>query len=307
MERGDAGRALSGRWAVAVSGGDLAADVAAAREAEAFGAEAALAGDRDLDPDAFVVSAAVLAATTSLRAGPGIVNVAERHPAGIARGAAGLDAVAPGRALLGVGRGSPEYLAELGLGADAASLEDALAILAAALAGEAVDHAGRRWSARMPAGRRVAVPLMLAAVGRRTLRLAGERADAVLLNYGASPEYVAGAVATVRAAAEAAGRPPGVPEIWGLVHVCRTDTEGASARLERLAREVAALYALGAQGRALAAGLDEAPTVWDVEALARVAAVGDLDECAAFIDRLRAAGLQVPVLLPSGMRALAAG
>src|SRR5438309_795099 len=50
------------------------------------------------------------------------------------------------------------------------------------------------------------VPIFFAAMGPQMLRLAGAVADGVLLNVGASVEYVQWAVGQIHAGAEAAGR-----------------------------------------------------------------------------------------------------
>src|SRR5205807_1589162 len=90
-----------------------------------------------------------------------------------------------------------------GAGDAGAALEDAARICAALLRGSRADHDGRRWSAHIgPFPARSApfgyVPLAVAAVGPRNLRLAGAVADIALLNYCAPPEYVAWAVERVR-------------------------------------------------------------------------------------------------------------
>ena len=92
----------------------------------------------------------------------------------------------------------------------ATNTEEYVRILAALLRGEAVTSTGRHWS--VDSGEYTPrpaqpVPLLLAAVGPRMLRIAGEVADGTVL-YLASAQVIATHVAPViTAAAAAAGRP----------------------------------------------------------------------------------------------------
>jgi 5,10-methylenetetrahydromethanopterin reductase len=148
------------------------------------------------------------------------------------------------------------------------------------------------------------VPLAVAAVGPRALRLAGEVADIALLNYAAPPEYVAGAVERVHEAARAAGRTPGAVAIHGYVLLARTDLAGAERRIEVVRRTAAGILAMADQGPALAAPAGGVPLSWDDDALARFAVVGDAQACARRLAEYHAAGLECAVLLPAGMRDL---
>jgi 5,10-methylenetetrahydromethanopterin reductase len=283
------------RFALATGGLSLEAVVEAARDAERLGYEAVLVGESRLEVDAFVTAAAVLLATGRVRCGPGIANVFDRHPVALARAAATLDRLAPGRALLGLGRGSRDDVEALGLGWEPsqAAVEDALRICR---------HRGARWSASVgpaPSHARAAhpVPLLLAAVGERTLRLAGAVADGVLLNYGAPIEYVEWAVGEVGAAAREVGL--GDVDVFGYLFVVCTDTPNAERRLASLRRQLTELHAEPGQGTWL-----RTPPRWDDEALRRYAVVGTREECLRRIEEYRAAGLRCPVLMPSAMRAL---
>jgi alkanesulfonate monooxygenase SsuD/methylene tetrahydromethanopterin reductase-like flavin-dependent oxidoreductase (luciferase family) len=302
----------STRFALATGGLPLDAVVAAARDAERLGYEAVLVGEAGLEVDALVACAAVLQATRRVRCGPGIATVYDRHPVALARGAATLDRLAPGRALLGLGRGARPFVERgLGLGWEPsqAALRDALAICRPLLSGTAVAHRGSRWSAEIgPAPERSRavgpVPLLLAAVGPRTLRLAGASADGVLLNYGAPPDYVRWAVGEVRAGALDAGRDPEAVDVYGYLFVLCTDgVEQVESRLDSLRTELETLHAEPGQGRWLAAQAGT-PERWDDAALRRFAVVGSRDECLARIEAYRDAGLRCPVVMPSAMRSL---
>jgi 5,10-methylenetetrahydromethanopterin reductase len=302
------------RFALATGGLSLDAVVNAAREAEAAGYEAVLVGESGLEVDAFVASAAVLQATARVHCGPGVATAQDRHPVALARAAATLDRLAPERALLGLGRGSRGYVEQaLGLRwhRSQSALEDALRICRHLLSGNAAHWEGQRWTARIapPPQRSRAVgpvPLLLAAVGPRTLRLAGALADGVLLNYGAPLEYVGWALAELREGALEAGRDPEALDVYGYFFVVCTevgDPSDVARRLDSLRAQLAELHAEPGQGHWLAAQVG-APAQWDDAALRRFAVVGTRDECLARIEAYRAAGVRCPVLMPSAMRAL---
>jgi 5,10-methylenetetrahydromethanopterin reductase len=301
---------VTARFALATGMLSLDAVVGAARDAESLGYEAVLVGEARLEADAFVTSAAVLAATEQVRCGPGVTNAYDRHPVALARAAAALDRVAPGRALLGIGRGErSDVEGRLRMPWTPSPLEDAVRITRGLLAGHAVEHHGRRWSAHVeaPPERAVAVgrvPVVLAAVGPRTLGLAGAAADGVELNYGASLEYVRWAVAEVAAGARRAGRDPADVDVYGLLLVACTDAPDFADRLDVVRRTLAAVFAIPDQAVALGTPSGGAPQEWDEAALRRHAVIGTREECLARIDDYRAAGLRCPALMPSAMRAL---
>ena len=288
----------------------LDAVVSAAQQAESLGYEAVLVGEAPPEADAFVTAAAVLAATKRVRCGPGVANAYERHPVVLARAAASLDRLAPGRALLGIGRGErPTIEGRLGMPWEPSPLHDALAITRALLAGQPVDHDGRRWSAHLdalPARTAAAgrVPVLLAAVSAGALRLAGVAADGVLLNYGAPPEYVHWALGEVAAGAREAGRSPDDVDVYGLLLVACSDAPEFAARLDAVRRTLAAVFALPRQAAALSGPTGGPPTTWDDAALRRHAVVGTRADCLARIAEYRDAGVRCPLLMPSAMRAL---
>jgi 5,10-methylenetetrahydromethanopterin reductase len=307
--------ATGGRFALACGSLPPETVIQASIEAEERGYETVWLGESGLEPDAFVLTAAVLAATSRVHAGPGIASAADRHPVALVRGASTLDQLFPGRVVLGIGRGDAEATAAAtGLTTREAgpALEDAVRICRPLLRGHRVDHNGHHWSAHVgPPPRRTAasrpIPLAMAAVGPRTLRLAGELADLVLLNYGAPPEYIPWARERIAEGATASGRDPGTVEVHGFLLLARTDLDDGGAALRQVSDTLAGLFSQAAQSAALAAPAGGLPERWDEAACRRFAAVGTLDECLARIEEYRRAGLQCVILLPSGMRALARG
>jgi 5,10-methylenetetrahydromethanopterin reductase len=126
--------------------------------------------------------------TSRMLLGTGVVPMGSRSPTLTAMAAATVQERSGGRAILGLGTG--------------AAVPGALDRLRA-LVGELRRLFEHEVSLAVPAP----VPIWLAALGPRALRLAGEVADGVLLNW-CPPDRVAQARAAVSEAATAAGRDP---------------------------------------------------------------------------------------------------
>jgi probable F420-dependent oxidoreductase len=206
------------RWALTVplDGLTLAELPEAAREAERLGYADAWSFEAD-GADCFTPLAA-LAVTTGLRLGTAIANVFTRGPATLAMQAAALADLAPGRFCLGVGAGSSVIVEAWNGGRFVKPLtrvREMVQVLRAALAGERVVFRGETLQVdgfrltRLPPA---PVPIHVAALRPGMLRLAGEVADGVILNW-LSAEDVPRSVAVVREAAAKAGRDPSRVEI----------------------------------------------------------------------------------------------
>jgi alkanesulfonate monooxygenase SsuD/methylene tetrahydromethanopterin reductase-like flavin-dependent oxidoreductase (luciferase family) len=245
--------------------------------------------------DAFVTLGALAGETRHLLLGTGVLPMASRTAMLAAMAAATVDERSRGRLILGVGTG----------GVSAGALErprayvDALRRL---LEGEAAEQDGRtRTLSLVPDAR---VPIWISALGPRAMRLAGEVADGVILNW-CPPERVAFAAERIREGAERAGRDP--DEVAISVYVrswVGPDQAEAWPALRRDTAQYASFPAyarqfeqvgLGAEAteaaRALSAGrVDEVP-----ETLVRAAcAIGD--GAARRIEEYRDAGAGLPVV-----------
>jgi alkanesulfonate monooxygenase SsuD/methylene tetrahydromethanopterin reductase-like flavin-dependent oxidoreductase (luciferase family) len=133
--------------------------------------------------DAPVLLGTIAARTDRIRLGTGVLNVWGRSPAGIAMLASSLDAVSGGRFVLGLGAGSPqlaEGLHDQRFHAPVARLESVTREVRALLAGERMTPSladGHR-PLRLAVEPRPGIPVHLAGLGPRAVRLAGELADA---------------------------------------------------------------------------------------------------------------------------------
>jgi alkanesulfonate monooxygenase SsuD/methylene tetrahydromethanopterin reductase-like flavin-dependent oxidoreductase (luciferase family) len=184
---------------------------AVARAAEAAGvAELWLWEDCFLE-GGLSAAAAALAWTDRLRVGVGLLPVPLRNPALAAMEIATVSRLFPGRFLPGLGHGVLDWMAQVGAraGSPMGLLREYTAAVRALLHGGTVTVAGRYvhldavaldWPPpQVP-------PLLVGARGPRTLRLAGELADGVILDSGITPDGVRAALADVGRGRTAAGR-----------------------------------------------------------------------------------------------------
>ena len=215
----------------------------AAREAERLGFESLWTPAGGV-PDSFHVCAA-WSQDTALRTGISVVPAVRMWtPPGLAVQAATLAQLSGGRFVLGLGTGGygPGFWASAGLpDRPIAVMRAYVTEVRALLAGEQVtaDPVATRagvnlgspgWPRSASLGLRdlPPAPVYLAALGPQMLRLAGETADGVLLNW-ATPERIAVSRLAVDAGAARAGRDPGTVPMTMYIRVC-IDDDTAAAR-----------------------------------------------------------------------------
>ncbi len=270
--------------------------------------------------EAFATLGAVAAGVGGLDLGTGVLALQLRTPQVAAMGAATLQALAPDRdVLLGVGISSPVVVGRWHGAAygdrPVAQVREFLELTAACLAGEAVTYDGEFYTAdRFRLGIRLRgnrPQLVLGALNKRMLRLAGELADGVLLNY-LPASAVPWCVEQVRAGEEFAQREPGSCRVYAYVHVGVCDPEPARplGRKDLFSYAVVDAYASAFERAGFGdeiAALRRAHADRDRDAA--VAAVSDrmvdaIDICgdaahvAAAVQEYRDAGVEVPVIMP---------
>jgi alkanesulfonate monooxygenase SsuD/methylene tetrahydromethanopterin reductase-like flavin-dependent oxidoreductase (luciferase family) len=247
--------------------------------------------------DALVTLGALAGETRDLRLGAGVVPMRSRTELLLAMAAATVHERSGGRLILGIGTGE----------ADAGALErlrETVRSLRALLRGEPVERRGRVVRLSLDPGG--PVPLWVAALGPKAMRLAGEVADGVLLNW-CPPERVRLARERVAEGAASAGRDP--DEVAVAVYVRAWAGEDEEVAMPAL-REAAGQYAsypayarqfeevgLGAEASAAAAA-HRAGRPEDVpEALVRaVCAIGE--DARLRLAAYREAGADLPVVYP---------
>lgn len=203
-------------------------------------------------------AALALAWSSRVRVAVGLLPVPLRNPALAAMEIATLARVFPDRFTVALGHGVQEWMAQVGAAVESPMtlLREHVAAVRALLAGETVDTAGRYvgldrvaldWPPRRPPR------LLLGGRGARTIRLAGETSDGVVLDSVVDPDVVRRARDLVGAEA--------------LVYAY-TEVDPRSG-LDHVPAWVEELGAAGADGVVLQAPEDAPDTRPLIEALAR--------------------------------------
>ena len=234
--------------------------------------------------DALTALAVAGSRVPGIELGTAVVPTYPRHPAVLAQQALTVAAATGGRLTLGIGL-SHKIVIEDMYGYDFSKpvrhMREYLAVLLPLLDGQQADFSGETLNAHIgldtPAPGRV--PVLVAALGQRMLRLAGEQADGTVLWMTGPATVREHVVPEITTAAKAAGRPS--PRVVCSLPVWVTDDpDGARAR----AAEVFAIYGELPSYRAM---LDREGAAGPAD----VALVGDEDIVAAAITALADAGV----------------
>jgi probable F420-dependent oxidoreductase len=188
-----------------------------ARAAEELGFRSVWLSERWASKEVGALCGALSQVTTSARIAVGATHLTTRHPVTLAGLATTMQTLSDGRFVLGVVRGGG-MLRAAGIPVPTTNaIKDYAAILRRLWAGETVSYdgpAGSYRGLRLPdAVDGKAVPLILAAMGQRTLALAGSDFDGVMLAPCLTVEGVRRSAEIVRNAAADAGRDPTEVEI----------------------------------------------------------------------------------------------
>ena len=225
--------------------------------------------------DTFATLAAIAGETERLLLGTGVIPMGARTSRLAAMAAATVQERSRGRHILGVGTGgtAPGALGRL---------RDYVQELRELVSGSAPGAALRL---PLPAP----VPIWTAALGPRAVRLAGQIADGVILNW-CTPDRVAEARHAIRAAAGEAGRAPDAVTI--AVYVRASFSGRADEALLGAAAEYTSYPAYARQFEAM--GVAPSPEA----AVDAVCLRGDPGRANERLDRYRAAGADLPVVYP---------
>ncbi|MCU1353402.1 MAG: putative F420-dependent oxidoreductase, Rv3093c family [Acidimicrobiales bacterium] len=285
--------------------------VSTAQRAEALGYRSFWTAETT-GPEAFSLLAAAGAAAPSLDLGTGVLALQLRTPMVVAMGAATLQALQPDRdILIGIGISSPVVTQRWHSAAygdrPLERVREYVTLVKQCLSGERVDFSGDFYQVK---GFRLGVRLgdrkpkvVVGALNPKMLRLAGEVADGVLLNY-LPASHVPWSVEQVRAGGEAtvyAYVHAGVSEREHGVDLARRDlfsyavVDAYARNFERagFTDEVAAIrerHAAGDRDGALAAVSDRMIDAIDV--------IGDAATVRKTIQAYVDGGVDVPVLMP---------
>jgi alkanesulfonate monooxygenase SsuD/methylene tetrahydromethanopterin reductase-like flavin-dependent oxidoreductase (luciferase family) len=213
--------------------------------------------------------------TDRLLLGTGVIPMAARTPRLAAMAAATVQERSGGRHILGVGTGGAAPGALGRLRDYVEEIRD--------LVGGSPPAAALRLPLPAP------VPIWIAALGPRAVRLAGQIADGVILNW-CTPDRVAEACDAIRAAAGESGRELGSVTI--AVYVRASFSGRSDEALMAAAREYASYPAYARQFEAM--GVEPSP-----EAIVRAVCLrGDPDRAKERLEAYRLAGADLPVVYP---------
>lgn len=198
---------------------DVVGEVAAA---EGLGIGSVFLSERFNVKEIEVLCGAVAATTTTTGIATAATNHNTRHPMLTASLASTMHTMTGGRFALGLGRGFDALFQAIGLRpVTSAQLEDAVCLLRRMWRGERIlGHDG-------PAGSYpylgqesdfdFDIPVLLAAIGPRSLELAGRCMDGVVLHTFFSDTAMARAVESIARGARAAGRDPASIRVWSVL------------------------------------------------------------------------------------------
>lgn len=282
------------------------------RDAEAIGLGSVLVSERFNVKEVGALTGAAAAVSSEVGIATGVTNHPTRHPIVTAAWATTLHRMTGGRFALGLGRGIAPQVDAFGMGRSTmASMEDAIGIYRRLWRGETIfghdGPAGTYPVLRLDPNFDEDIPVLVAALGARTMQWAGGVADGIILHTFFSDEALARCVELVRRGAEEAGRNPERVRVWAvLATLCNRSAEevlrGLVGRMATYCQVYGdALVAINGWDpsvldrfraddvvRSMTGAIDAVATVDQLEHIATLipdewlpAAVGDPDTCAA--------------------------
>ena len=159
----------------------------------------------------YISCVAGMRATKSIQLGPRVTNALTRHPTVTASALLTLNELAPGRVFAGLGTGDSAVF-NIGLKpVKLAVLGEFTACLRALLRGESTNYQGHEL--KLTWGK-ADIPIYIAGHGPKTLELAGEYADGVIVGAGVGDDVVRHAYASISAGAARTGRKLDDLDVW---------------------------------------------------------------------------------------------
>lgn len=245
-----------------------------AQSAEHLGLGTVWVSERWGTKDIGTLLGAIGQATSGVRISTGITHFMVRHPVVVASMAMTSQALTGGRLMLGFGRSVGPMWSAIGLPPmTGAILADSADIIRRLCRGERVKYDGP--AGKFPILRLGDVPdvtpppLILAAIGPKSLALAGQHFDGVLLHPFLTAETVGRQAAAVRRAAEEAGRDPAAVRVFATVVTAADLPE--REELEVVGARAVTYFQIPSFGEVLA-GANQ----WDLSALEKLRSHPDL-------------------------------
>ncbi len=226
---------------------------------------------------------AFLGETRNIAVVPTALSPYTRNPVLIAMALATLAERGPGRVRGVLGTGQPDDLEAIGVkpARPLQTMKEALQVVRSALSGETLDHRGKVFQAinrRLDFHPVEGVPLYLAAVGPKMLRLAGTHADGAVFSGGCSPAYIRWGSESVAQGAREAGKDPEKSTIASVI------VASMSSERETAYRTVRRTLAFILRGPHHNRNRELAGTDLDRKALAQAVSQGDWARAEGLID-----------------------
>jgi len=186
---------------------------------------AGIADSQSLYRDVYVCQALVATNTRRIRFGSRVINPITRHPAVAACAAASIEELAPGRTMIGIGTGDSS-VDNIGVRPSThAQLIAYVRTIRELLSSGHSRYNGASCKQTWFHGR---IPIYIAASGPKTLQLAGEIADGVVINTGLLPDIIKDSIEQVKIGCARAGRSIEDVDMWWLP-LTNVAADGASA------------------------------------------------------------------------------
>jgi F420-dependent oxidoreductase-like protein len=193
----------------AIAGVDAPTLVDLIVQAEEAGVKQVWATQGGASTDLLTTYAGVFQRTGEIRLGTSIVPIYPRHPLALAQQAATVAGLGPGRLRLGIGtshRPSIEGVYGLKMEEPLEYLKEYMGVLRTSLWDGNVDHQGRFFTAKVRLNHPQPVPVLIAALGEKAFRLAGEKSDGAISWNVPARHLLNVALPALREGAASAGR-----------------------------------------------------------------------------------------------------
>ena len=201
------------------------------RDAERIGLGSVFLSERFNVKEASTLCGAAAAASEEIGIATGVTNHPTRHPIITAAHTTTMHKLTRGRYALGLGRGIAPLTTALGIPPiTMRQMEDAIGLYRRLWRGETIlghDGPAGRWPfLRLDPSFDEDIPVMVSALGLKTMAWAGGVADGVILHTFFSDDALARCVEAIRGGAERAGQDPARVRIWSCVAtLCEPDHE----------------------------------------------------------------------------------
>lgn len=182
-----------------------------------------------VERDVYLSCAAAALNTSRCMIVTGVTNPVTRHPSVAAAALGQLEELAPGRVICGIATGDS---AVWGVGlkpARVAELREYILAVKALLKGEPASWRGRRFSQSWSEFTPFDLPVYVACAGPKSVRMASQVADGLILSVGVSPDDLGWIDEQIAAACAEVGRDPAEVDVWHYAEITFAESAAAAA------------------------------------------------------------------------------